>query len=87
MSRMIRKQVYIEPSQDEAIKRRSRELGVSESDLLRRGLDQITYIVTKEPRDAAAWAAELAFIHERAAPGSLEPTWLGAARLDARRPL
>ncbi|MFO8150665.1 MAG: hypothetical protein R6T93_10225 [Trueperaceae bacterium] len=36
---MIRKQLYIEPHQEEALKRRSRELGVSEAELVRRALD------------------------------------------------
>lgn len=67
MSRMVRKQVYIEPRQDEAIKRKSHELGVSESDLIRRGLDYVAQSAVTGPRDAAAWAEQLAFIRDRAA--------------------
>lgn len=36
---MIRKQLYIEPRQEEALKRRAHELGVSEAELVRRALD------------------------------------------------
>jgi len=36
---VIRKQLYIEPHQEEALKQRSRELGVSEAELVRRALD------------------------------------------------
>lgn len=36
---VIRKQLYIEPHQEEALKRRSRELGLSEAELVRRALD------------------------------------------------
>ena len=36
---MIRKQLYIDPSQDAALKRKARELGVSEAELVRRALD------------------------------------------------
>ena len=35
MSRMIRKQVYIEPEQEELLKRRAKELGISEAALIR----------------------------------------------------
>jgi hypothetical protein len=40
MSRMVRKQVYIEPRQDEMLKRRARELGVSEAELIRRAIEE-----------------------------------------------
>ena len=36
---MIRKQFYISSEQDHLLKRRARELGVSEAELVRRGLD------------------------------------------------
>jgi len=39
MMYVIRKQLYIEPRQEEALKRRARELGVSEAELVRRALD------------------------------------------------
>lgn len=39
MSRMIRKQIYIEPRQEAFLKRRAEELGVSEAELIRRLLD------------------------------------------------
>ena len=38
MARMVRKQVYIEARQDAWLKRRAAELGVSEVELIRRGL-------------------------------------------------
>lgn len=37
--RMIRKQLYITEAQNEALKRRSRALGASEAELVRRALD------------------------------------------------
>ena len=40
MDRMVRKQVYIEPRQEVLLKRRARELGVSEAELIRRAIDQ-----------------------------------------------
>jgi hypothetical protein len=38
---MIRKQVYIEPRHERMLKRRSKELGVSEAELIRRGIEQV----------------------------------------------
>jgi hypothetical protein len=35
MSRMVRKQIYIEPEQEKLLKQRVRELGVSEAELKR----------------------------------------------------
>jgi hypothetical protein len=40
MARMIRKQVYIEPAQDTMLKERAKRLGVTESELIRRGIDE-----------------------------------------------
>jgi hypothetical protein len=36
---MIRKQLYIDPRQDAALKRKARDLGLSEAELVRRALD------------------------------------------------
>ncbi len=35
---MVRKQLYIDPTQDAALKRKAKELGVSEAELVRRAL-------------------------------------------------
>jgi hypothetical protein len=64
VSRMVRKQVYISPEHEAALKRRARELGVTESDLIRRGIEQIAH--RSLTRDERAWEEELAFIDERA---------------------
>lgn len=66
MARMVRKQVYIEPEQDRLLKRRAKELGVTESDLIRRGIDQVDRAHAGLPLDRAAWEEELTFIRERA---------------------
>lgn len=69
---MVRKQVYIEERQDEALKRRAHELGVTESQLIRDGIDIVTS-PGRLPEDEAEWQAELVFMRERAgldvAPG------------------
>lgn len=65
MGRMVRKQVYIEPEQDELLKRLSKELGVTEAALVRRALDSLA-----EPDDEIARQQALqelfAFMRERA---------------------
>jgi len=66
MSRMVRKQIYIEPEQERLLKRRAKELGVTESDLIRRGIDQVDRTYAGLPQDRVAWEEELIFIRERA---------------------
>ncbi len=66
MTRMIRKQVYIRPAQDKMLKRRARELGVTESDVIRRGIERSDELVSVRPLDRKAWQEELHFIRERA---------------------
>lgn len=65
MGRMVRKQVYIEPEQDELLKRLSKELGVSEAELVRRSIDSLV-----EPGEETARRQALreliAFMRERA---------------------
>lgn len=41
MSRMVRKQIYIEPRQEEILKRRAKEMRITEAELVRRAIDQI----------------------------------------------
>lgn len=62
---MIRKQIYIKPEQDEMLKRRAKELGISEATLIRLGIDRLTQS-RSEPTDKFAWEKELAFIRKRA---------------------
>ena len=41
MGRMVRKQIYIKPEHDGALKHRAKALGVSEADLIRQGLEML----------------------------------------------
>lgn len=66
MGRMVRKQVYIEAEQERLLKQRSKELGVSEAELIRRGIDLIGRAPVVQPMDRATWEDEMAFIRERA---------------------
>jgi hypothetical protein len=66
---MVRKQVYIEERQDLALARRARQLKLTESTIIRRGLDLVTRHPDTGAVDQAAWRSELAFIRRRAASG------------------
>lgn len=45
---MIRKQLYLEQAQDEALKRRASQLGVSEAEIVRRSLDNTLGLSPKQ---------------------------------------
>lgn len=65
MARMVRKQLYIDKRQDEALKRRARELGISEAEVVRQALADSLAVPEDNDREKA-WARELAFMRERA---------------------
>ena len=64
MARTVRKQVYLEPRQEELLKRRARALRVTEAELIRRGIDQLV-AAPSLPLDPAAWEEAKAFIRQR----------------------
>ena len=66
MGRMVRKQIYITPAQDALLKQWARRLGVTESDLIRRGIEQLDWGPTTPLLDEQAWQEEIAFMRERA---------------------
>jgi len=63
---MVRKQIDIETEQDWLLKRRDRELGVTEFDLIRRGIDQVDRARAGLPLDRTAWEEELTLMREPA---------------------
>ncbi len=65
MSRMVRKQVYLEPRQETSLRLRAKELGISQAELLRRCIDRIGIASAAMPRDQAAWDEAKAYIEER----------------------
>ena len=56
---MVRKQLYITRSQDRALKRRARELGVTEAEIVRRAIDALD-----QPAQAAATSSAVAELIE-----------------------
>lgn len=62
MTRMVRKQVYIEPGQDALLKQLARKAGVTEAEIIRQAIDRRTRTLLPPRRDLRAWEAERAFI-------------------------
>ena len=77
MALMVRKQVYIEPSQEQFLKRRAAELGVTEAELIRQGISLLARTPAVQAFDPDAWADEEAVLEQRA---SLAPSRPGSWR-------
>jgi hypothetical protein len=66
MSRMVRKQIYLQPEQDALLKQGADELGISAADLIRRCLNDMRRHGGKPLVDWRAWRDELGFLQARA---------------------
>lgn len=64
MSRMVRKQIYIEPRQEETLKRKAREMGITEAELIRRAIDQVGDVYPLVRPNLQAWEEEKEYIRE-----------------------
>lgn len=62
MPTMLRKQIYIAPRQERLLKTRASELRVSESELIREGIDKALQTGASTAHDPKAWAREKKFI-------------------------
>jgi len=69
MGRMVRKQVYIEERQEQLLKHKARQLGVTEAALVRRGIDEVCGVAPTRERSPdlrvdpwASWAREEEYI-------------------------
>jgi hypothetical protein len=62
---MIRKQVYITPRHEALLKRRARELGVSEAELIRQGIENAGHGYVAKGYDAQAWNEVRSFMRHR----------------------
>ena len=62
MRRMKRKQVYILPEQDQRLRNLARRNGMTESQLLRAGVDRILAEPMPRSLDHGAWVKSRAFI-------------------------
>lgn len=75
VSELVRKQLYIHRTQDALLKRRARELGVTEAELVRQAIDGQMNTVSFRGRDATAWEEEKEFIRQ----------WMAKGPVDGRR--
>lgn len=72
---MIRKQVYIEKHHDRMLKRRAKQLGVTEAELIRKALDGVETgsLARRHTTDAAAAQEALAFMRSLSVPSFGRP--------------
>ena len=77
MTTMVRKQVYIEPRQNELLKQWAAETGRTEAEIFRQALDH--WMVSEKQRREAqvAWEQVVAFVDERLSKGLVpgQRTW------------
>ena len=69
MTPMVRKQVYIEPRQDEMLKKWAEETGMTEAEIFRLALDRWMASEQQRREAQAAWEQVLALGEERAVQG------------------
>ncbi len=72
MAEMIRKQVYIEPRQELLLKTLAKELGTTEAELIRRGIDRGLEGAGGLRPDPAAWREAERYILARMRKGKLK---------------
>ncbi len=65
MGRMVRKQLYIDASQEALLKARASAQGVSESDLMREALDALLSGTTSSRSADRRWRTLMSFAEER----------------------
>lgn len=77
MATMIRKQVYLEPHQDEMLKRWAKETGQTEAEILRQALEHWIANEQRRRETEAAWSQVLTFAEDWAAQGDVagKRTW------------
>ena len=77
MARKVRKQIYIEVYQEEALKRQAAETGMSEAEIIRQAIENQTRLLRHPVGALEAWEEERAFIREWMAQGPVEGgrTW------------
>jgi len=75
MSQMVRKQIYIQKSQEERLKKVAEARGVSEAEIIRRALEnEMRFISVYRPAyDQEAWRQVVSFWAELDNRGAVEP--------------
>lgn len=61
---MIRKQIYLEPDQNTALKQLARQSGVAEAELIRAAIDRHLQTARRTHLNLAVWDEELKFLQQ-----------------------
>ncbi len=69
MPRKVRKQIYLDPQQDAALKRQAAESGISEAEIIRQAVDNQTRVLRHPVAAQEAWQLEQGFIQSLIAQG------------------
>lgn len=72
MTVKVRKQIYLEPTQDALLKRIAGATGVPEAEIIRQALDRHLQYGQLPRRDHQAWAVEQAYLAQLVALGPTE---------------
>ncbi len=82
----VRKQAYIEPYQEQRLKRFSQQEGVPEAEIIRRAIDEYPRGRRHLVRDLRAWEQERAFIEHLIAlgPAERQRTWRRRTCMNAK---
>ena len=83
MTRMIRKQVYLEPRQDSQIKQLAQERGTTEAAVIREAVDLLLAEAERLTKAQGAWEMAQALMEARAAYATQPPG--RGTHLDPRR--
>lgn len=77
MTRKLRKQIYLDPQQEAALKRQAAATGISEAEIIRQAIDNQTRILRHPGAALEAWEREREFIQSRMAKGPVagRRTW------------
>jgi hypothetical protein len=78
VSDLIRKQLYITKSQENMLKIKAREMGLTEAEIVREAIDKAAYQVEYPRSSTEKWQEELSFINDRIAGRQIsqkERTW------------
>jgi len=77
VARMKRKQIYIDPNQDRRLRNLSKRRGVTESELIRQGIERVLGERAPLALDHRAWEEEVAFVKAWARKGPVKGgrTW------------
>lgn len=67
MSDLVRKQLYITRAQENLLKKKAAEMGVTEAELVREALDNQAYQICYPRRSSEKWREEVQFIRSRIA--------------------